>query len=125
MELLRKLALTSILALIAPGSAGQVVVGLLLAFVMLLANLKVQPYAVRSLNGVNQAAQVNLFCVLLVALLLKVNLDGEGDKRFFTGVVGALTLLPTCLPVLLRLYARLGGGGIDARNAVRDSDWSG
>jgi hypothetical protein len=36
-ELVRKLALTSILALIAPGSAGQVVVGFLLSFIMLMA----------------------------------------------------------------------------------------
>ena len=36
-ELLRKLLLTSILALIAPGSAGQVVVGFVLAFIMLMA----------------------------------------------------------------------------------------
>ena len=34
---MRKLLLTSILALIAPGSAGQVVVGFVLSFVMLLA----------------------------------------------------------------------------------------
>jgi hypothetical protein len=148
-ELLRKLALTSILALIAPGSAGQVVVGLLLAFALLVANLKLKPYAMDALNGVNQMAQINLFFVLLVgahlvsrcftlhlrssparprhtaALLLKVNLDGEGDARFFTGIVGALCLLPVCLPVLLRVYARLSGGGLDARAITKDNDWSG
>ena len=71
MELVRKLCLTSILALIAPGSAGQIVVGLLMAFALLIANLKVKPYAVDALNGVNQIVQLNLFFVLLVALLLK------------------------------------------------------
>ena len=60
MELVRKLLLTSILALIAPGSAGQIVVGLLIAFVMLLFNLKLQPYADRALNMMNQFAQLNL-----------------------------------------------------------------
>ena len=60
-ELLRKLALTSILALIAPGSAGQVVVGLLLAFVMLLFNLALKPYAEKAMNLVNIIAQLNLF----------------------------------------------------------------
>lgn len=123
-ELVRKLMLTSILALIAPGSAGQVVVGLLLAFVMLIANLKTQPYAAEALNNVNQAAQLNLFLVLLVALLLKVNLDGEGDNHFFTGIVGALCIAPVCLPVLVRLYVRARSGGVEARTLMRDNQWN-
>ena len=93
MELLRKLALTSILGLIAPGSAGQVVVGLLLAFAALMANMRLKPYADRGLNFVSQTSQLNLFCVLLVALLLKVNLDGQADARFFTFIVGILTVV--------------------------------
>jgi hypothetical protein len=87
-ELIRKLALTSILALIAPGSAGQgacvsihargllcrtsadacvhvgrpaaVVVGLLLAFIALLLNLHLKPYAENGLNLINNFAQLNL-----------------------------------------------------------------
>ena len=43
---MRKLLLTSILALIAPGSAGQVVVGFLLAFIMLMAKCVPAPPAV-------------------------------------------------------------------------------
>jgi hypothetical protein len=120
-ELLRKLVLTSILALIAPGSAGQVVVGLLLSFVLLVANLKVKPYALDGLNTINQIAQINLFFVLLVALLLKVNLDDEGGSGFFTGIVGVLCLVPIALPVLLQLYARFCVGGLDARTMVRDN----
>ena len=42
---MRKLLLTSILALIAPGSAGQVVVGFLLAFIMLMAKYVPAPCA--------------------------------------------------------------------------------
>jgi hypothetical protein len=71
-ELVRKLALTSILALIAPGSAGQVLVGLLLAFFALLATLSFAPYAQSRLNLVGQMAQAHLFFLLLVALLLKL-----------------------------------------------------
>ena len=56
-ELLRKLLLTSIIALIAPGSAGQVVVGFVLSFVMLLANLRIRPFAEDSLNSINALAQ--------------------------------------------------------------------
>ena len=82
-----------------------------------------RPYAALTLNGVNSATQVNLFFVLLVALLLKVNLDGEGDARFFSGIVGALCLMPVCMPVALRLYTRFGGEGSEARAIVRENDW--
>ena len=71
-ELIRKLALTSILALIAPGSAGQVVVGILISFTTLVASLIISPYAQKRLNLIGQAAQMNLFFLLFVALLLKV-----------------------------------------------------
>ena len=75
-ELVRKLMLTSILALIAPGSAGQITVGLLIAFATLLATQILSPYAQRRLNHVGQAAQIHLFFLLLVALLLKARSAG-------------------------------------------------
>ena len=58
-ELGRKLVLTSILTLISPGSAGQVLVGLLIAFFMLVLNLRLRPYAdagLNSMNGVQRGA---------------------------------------------------------------------
>lgn len=122
MELLRKLALTSILALIATGSAGQVVVGLLIAFAALLLNLHYKPFADDTLNTVNTLAQLNLFFVLFVALLLKVDLDGSGSSSFFSFVVGALTIVPIALPVLLKLYIKLYGG-LEARMLANDSAW--
>ena len=47
-------------------SAGQVVVGLLIAFFALLLNFKWCPFAEDSLNTVNTLAQLNLFFFLLV-----------------------------------------------------------
>ena len=88
-ELIRKLLLTSILALIAPGSAGQVVVGILIAFVALIAALIKEPYAMKRLNVVAQVAQLNLFFLLFVGLLLKVRLpallasDEQGPDACF------------------------------------------
>ena len=122
-ELIRKLALTSILALIAPGSAGQVTTGLLMAFFTLLATMGYSPYAQPSLNFVAKATQLHLFLLLLVALLLKLNVDGEGDARFFGGIVSALCVLPVAMPMLLRLYMRFGGGGLEARSLMRDNAW--
>ena len=108
-ELGRKLVLTSILTLIAPGSAGQVLVGLLIAFFMLVLNLRLRPYADSGLNSMNALSQYNLFFFLLVALLLKVNLDGDSSKDFFSYIVGVLTVVPIVIPIGIRLYIRLGG----------------
>ena len=108
-ELGRKLVLTSILTLIAPGSAGQVLVGLLIAFFMLVLNLRLRPYADSGLNSMNALSQYNLFFFLLVALLLKVNLDGDASKDFFSYIVGVLTVVPIIIPIGIRLYIRLGG----------------
>ena len=123
MELLRKLAPTSILALIAPGSAGQVVVGLLLAFGMLLLILQMRPFAAPTLNFVSAITQTNLFFFLLLALLLKVDLDGEGGSGFFAGIVAVLFLVPFALPVAIRVVMRCVVGGLEARALVRDSAW--
>jgi hypothetical protein len=111
-ELLRKLALTSILALISPGTAGQVVVGLLLSFVMLLLTLRCKPYARPLLNNVNALAQLTLFLILLVALLLKVNLDNDSTASFFTGIVSFLTIAPIFIPlaIFVRTFAKANSG---------------
>ena len=54
-----------------------------------------------------------------------MNLHGEADAHFFSGIVGALCLLPVCLPVLTRLYVRVRGGGLEARTIMRDNAWGG
>jgi hypothetical protein len=125
-ELVRKLALTSVLALIAPGSAGQVVVGLLLALFALLANLAFLPFESSTLNRINQLAQLNLVMLLLVALLMKVNLDGEGSSYFFTGIVAFLTIFPVFLPVVLQavtFFTDDDDAAEDGGDAQEDSAW--
>ena len=121
-ELVRKLLLTSILALIAPGSAGQVVVGFLLAFIMLMANLRIRPFAEEGLNTINAIAQLNLCAFLFVALLLKVDVDGQSGSGFFTAIVGALSIVPIALPLFIKVWLKLYGG-LEARMAVKDSEW--
>lgn len=121
-ELARKLALTSILALIAPGSAGQVVVGFILAFVSLLANLSIKPYADAGLNFVNIVSQLNLVAFLFVAILLKVNLDNEGSAVFFNAIVGVMSVLPIALPLGIKVWLVVYGDG-EARAIQRDNAW--
>jgi hypothetical protein len=120
-ELGRKLALTSILALITPGTAGQVVVGLLLSLFMLLLNSYCKPYASDLMNSVNIYAHLNLTLYLLVALLLKVNLDQRGNAYFFTGIVSFLAIVPITLPVVLTLYAAMQG--MSAGKVFEDAAW--
>ena len=92
-ELGRKLLLTSILSLIAPGSAGQVCVGILLAFAALLLNLRLKPYAGGGLNMVNQVRLFNLapcqripnadagiFCIDCAAQLVLLPLRGTAPE---------------------------------------------
>ncbi len=122
-ELGRKLALTSILSLIAPGSAGQVVVGMLLAFTMLLLNLQLRPYTGKAMNFVSLTAQMNLYFVLFVALLLKVDVDGSQASSFYSYLVGAMMLIPIVLPLLLRAYVSLFGS-LEMRMIFKDSEWS-
>ena len=99
------------------------VVGLLLAFTTLLATMQIRPYAHSTLNVVGQGAQLNLFLLLLVALLLKLDVDGQGDARFFGGIVSALCVAPVALPLAIRLYLRFVGGGLEARALVKDGAW--
>ena len=63
-----------------------------------------------------------MFCFLFVALLLKVNLDGEGDSRFFTGIVAVMSIVPVALPVIIHAYVRFLGS-LDARAIAKDSEW--
>jgi hypothetical protein len=49
-------------------------------------------------------------------------LDGSGSSGFFSFVVGALTVVPIALPVLLKLYIKLYGG-LEARMLANDSAW--
>ena len=86
----------------------------MVALFALLANIKLKPFASKSMNLVNSAAQLNLFLYLEVALLLKVNLDGDNSAQFYTGVVSALMLLPIALPFALQAYLKLGSWGEEA-----------
>jgi hypothetical protein len=121
-ELVRKLALTSILALIAPGSAGQVVVGFIIAFVTLLAIGAIKPYAKAKYNALNCVTQINLVAFLFVALLLKVNVDNEGSASFFNVVVGCMSILPIALPLGIKAYMVFKGSSRE-RAISRDNAW--
>ena len=113
------------------------VVGLLLAFFALTFNMRLKPYSDVGLNFVSQVSQLNLLAFLFVALLLKVNLDGEGDNSFFSFIVGIMSIVrcvgglllrlrpaltvaalhqvPIALPIFIRVWLRFYGGGLQAK----------
>ena len=66
--------------------------------------------------------QLNLFFVLFVALLLKVDLDGQGSARFFGGIVAVMAILPIALPLVMRAYIQMYGS-LEMRMLVKDSKW--
>ena len=65
----------------------------MLAFFALTFNMRLKPYSDGGLNFVSQVSQLNLLAFLFVALLLKVNLDGEGDNSFFSFIVGIMSIV--------------------------------
>ena len=121
MELFRKLLLTSILALIAHGTAAQVVAGLLIAFAALLLNMQLRPFASTALRAVNVMAQLNLFFMLFIGLCLKVQINGETSAGVYNSIVSLLTLLPIGLPALLAAYIWVVGREKDEMNEAADS----
>ena len=117
----RKLILTSIISLVAPGSATQVTVGCLISFVMLILNLRLKPFYIDTLNFVNQIAQLNLFFFLFVGILLKVKIDGApSDSMFFSGLVGGMSIVPVALPIGIKVFMRLASSGKEESQEMRD-----
>lgn len=105
-ELLRRLLLTAVMSLVSPGSGAQVVMGLLIAFAAVVLYSRRKPYAETSINRLSFVAQVNIFLLLLVALLLKVQVDGaDNDSRIYNAVVGTLSLSVLLVPPLNSVIA--------------------
>jgi hypothetical protein len=70
-ELLRKFLLTSVMSMVSPGSAAQVVMGLLVAFAAVVLYSRVSPYEDASNNSLGFFAQLNLARIWLAALLVR------------------------------------------------------
>jgi hypothetical protein len=105
-ELLRKFLLTGVMSLVSPGSAAQVVMGLLVSFAAVVLYARRRPYSELSVNRLGLYAQVNMTLFLLVALLLKVKADeANSDSRAYNGIVGTLSLSLLVVPPINKLIA--------------------
>ena len=74
------------------------------------------------LKCASPGAAADRTALLTRAALRRVDVDGEGDSRFFSFVVGALSVIPVALPVIIKVWLRLYGN-LEARMIVKDTSW--
>lgn len=105
-ELLHKFLLTGVMSLVSPGSAAQVVMGLLVSFATVVLYARRRPFAEVTINRLGLYAQVNIFLFLLVALLLKVRADdANSDSQAYNAIVGTLSLSLLIVPPINKLVS--------------------
>jgi hypothetical protein len=94
------------MSLVSPGSAAQVVMGLLFSFAAVVLYARRRPYSEVAVNRLGLYAQVNIFLFLLVALLLKVKADNaNSDSRAYNAIVGTLSLSLLIVPPINKLIS--------------------
>jgi hypothetical protein len=74
-ETLRKLSLTGFMVFMAPGTAGQVVISLVMSITALAVNLGLGPYKEVYNNHLSLVSNIQLVVTLIGALAMKANLD--------------------------------------------------
>ena len=85
-ETLRKIALTGGLVFVSPGSAGQIVISMLMCMLSMRVYSGCMPFHNRSVNYyVFEANRWQLFMTVFAALAIRVNIDNESlkDRRAF------------------------------------------
>ena len=107
-ELIRKFLLTGVMSLVSPGSAAQVIMGILISFAAVVLYARRRPYAELAVNRLGLYAQVNVFLFTLVALLLKVKADNASpDSRAYNVIVGLLSLSVLIVPPVNKLISSI------------------
>jgi len=92
LEMFRKVTLTGLLIFISPGSLLQLVVTIIFCLVFLALISWNQPYEMHAANIFKLGTEVALLCTLVVAVLLRGNLDAEGlsERAVGWGLTGVL-----------------------------------
>jgi predicted outer membrane repeat protein len=101
-----KLVLTSVLLFIAPGSAAQILAGVLITFLVLIVYLRLLPYSVKAVRRIAYACNLVIFLLMLLALGLKANVGvGNSDHTdlFYSVCVGIVIYTLLAAPVLITL----------------------
>ena len=101
-----KLVLTSVLLFIAPGSAAQILAGVLITFLVLIVYLRMLPYAVKAVRRIAYACNLVIFLLMLLALGLKANVsvgNGRRSDLFYSACVGLVIYALFAAPVVITL----------------------
>ena len=87
-----KLVLTSVLQFIAPGSAEQVLAGLLISFAVLTVYLRMLPYAIKPIRRIAYTCNLCIFLLLLLAFSIKAGVrvggSAENSDLFYSVCIG-------------------------------------
>eukprot|EP01050_Picozoa_sp_SAG11_P002364 SAG11_NODE_118_length_15921_cov_30.283448_3_plen_550_part_00 len=106
LEMLRKVILTGLLIFLARGSILQLVVGILITFVFLLATARNMPYESMTSNRFKLATESALLLTLIFAILLKVDLSKEDIDEFSVGMI--MLANNTLIPAMTLFMALVG-----------------
>ena len=101
-----KLVLTSVLLFIAPGSAAQILAGVLITFLVLVVYLRVLPYAVKAVRRIAYACNLVIFLLMLLALGLKANVsvgNAHHTDLFYSTCVGLVIYSLLAAPVFITI----------------------
>ena len=132
-ELMRRALLTVVLAFVAPRTATQVTVGVIISFATLVALGLLRPYASPGQQRTAYIAQVELFLFLFVGLLLKVNVGQDtnngNDSTAFNAIISILSLAVLAVPFLNKLLGVKPEGELanemEEEGAAADADAEG
>ncbi|GMI00735.1 hypothetical protein TrVE_jg11097 [Triparma verrucosa] len=116
-ETLRKLALTGFLVFLAPGTAAQIAISMLMGLATLRVQSGTKPYIEAVNDKFAEVAMWQLFLTMFAALCLKVNLDDESlqDQGYFDMTLTLIQFLPLIL-VLLQDVLTIQDQGNDAKD---------
>lgn len=94
-ECARRVMLTGLVVFIYPNTAAQIALTLVMAFIFAIVSEVLRPYLSRWDAWLNRIAQVTVFLSMYLALLLKVDVSGEGadSQRMFEIVLIAAHVL--------------------------------
>jgi hypothetical protein len=109
-ETLRKLLLTGGLVFVSPGSAGQIVISILICIFSMHFYAENKPFVNPFVYFIFQIGQWQLFVTMLAALAIRVSIDGESleDRNAFDVLLVILQFVAPIVIIVLNVVARLG-----------------
>eukprot|EP01051_Picozoa_sp_SAG22_P007310 SAG22_NODE_510_length_9598_cov_6.080114_4_plen_700_part_00 len=110
-DMLRKLIVVGILVVVDRGSVAQVTCAAMLSFAFSMLQFKIWPYKMTVDNRFKAAVEAQIFFTILIALLLKCNLDEEMvGEGFYDAVVVTMFMVNVPIAFVCTCVAKLNHG---------------